>query len=146
MRRSIFAGLIAAAISSSLLSADGINIPGLVDNSAWTPYTPTVTCSTSGTITTFASTPTGRSKIVGKTVFLQANVVITTVGTCLGNLNLTVPATVNATGNAYVGSGYNLNTNLSVPFLGSNSAGVSFVFAASPAANNYFGTITYESN
>lgn len=56
---------------------------------SWTAYTPTVTCGT-GTITTLG-TVKGRYKTLGKTVFFEADVTITTVGTCAAAVNIGLP-------------------------------------------------------
>ncbi|WP_454626969.1 pyocin knob domain-containing protein [Bradyrhizobium cenepequi] len=56
---------------------------------SWTSYTPTVTAG-SGTFTSVSAT--GRYKIIGKTVFLQITVIITTVGTAAGTVNCSLPA------------------------------------------------------
>lgn len=63
---------------------------------AWTAYTPTVTSAT-GTITAY--TATGRYYQIGKLVFVEFNVTITTVGTAAGNATITLPVTPNASFN-----------------------------------------------
>jgi len=60
---------------------------------AWTNYTPTITPA-SGTFT--SASATGRYKQIGKTVFIQVAVSITTNGTAAGNVRVTLPATVAA--------------------------------------------------
>jgi hypothetical protein len=57
---------------------------------AWTPYTPTVT-SSAGTLG--AHTPTGRHKTIGKTTFIEINIVITSNGTGSGSITATLPNT-----------------------------------------------------
>lgn len=57
--------------------------------SAWTSYTPTVTAQT-GTFTTVSAT--GRYKKIGKTVFVEAKITMTTVGTAAGYFSMTPPA------------------------------------------------------
>lgn len=112
---------------------------------AWTTYSPTATCSTSGTITT--DTITGRYKTVGKTVVVQANINISTLGTCLGNLVLTAPTGINSTGAVYPVSAINNTLGTSVPAaVSSGSTGIVFFFASAPAANNYYVAGTYESS
>jgi hypothetical protein len=56
---------------------------------AWTSYTPTVTSQT-GTITTLG-TVSGAYLTVGKTVFLRADVVVTTAGTAAGSIKVSIP-------------------------------------------------------
>lgn len=69
--------------------------------SAWTPYTPVVTAA-SGTFTTV--TATGRYKKIGRTVFVTANLVVTTVGTATGAARMSLPvASSNAI--AFIGVG-----------------------------------------
>ncbi len=60
---------------------------------AWTAYTPTVTAS-SGTFTSVAAT--GRYKTLGKTVWLQLSVAITTNGSAAGVVLATAPSTAAA--------------------------------------------------
>ncbi len=55
---------------------------------AWTAYTPTITAQT-GTFTSVASS--GRYLIVGKTVFIQVAVAITTNGTAAGFISASLP-------------------------------------------------------
>lgn len=68
---------------------------------AWTTYTPTVT-STTGTITTLG-TVTGRYKQIGKTVFVQMSIDVTTNGSGASSVKATLAVTASA--NAYVLSG-----------------------------------------
>jgi hypothetical protein len=65
---------------------DLINKP--VDDSAWTAYTPTVTSGT-GTLTTVSAV--GRYKQIGKTVFVQVTISLTTNGTGASFLQATLP-------------------------------------------------------
>ena len=63
---------------------------------AWTAYTPTVTPG-GGSFTTVSAT--GRYKVLGKTVWMEAAITITTVGTATGTLALSLPVgTVNGDG------------------------------------------------
>lgn len=57
---------------------------------AWTAYTPTITAG-SGTFTTVSAT--GRWKAIGKTVFFQISITITTNGTAATNIVATLPVT-----------------------------------------------------
>lgn len=63
---------------------------------AFTAYTPTVTAS-SGTITT--ATASGRYKVLGKAIFLEVQVNITTNGTGAGVLNATLPGGITPAAN-----------------------------------------------
>lgn len=77
--------------SSSALTAGTLPIAagGTADTgSAWTTYTPSVSCGT-GTLTSFSAS--GRYKTLGKTLFLEINVSITTNGTCAIQLMITLP-------------------------------------------------------
>lgn len=72
------------------------------ESTAWTSYTPTVSAG-SGTFT--LATATARYKIIGKTIHLQADVTITTVGSAAGTLVITLPPAASpAAAFAYVGS------------------------------------------
>jgi hypothetical protein len=64
-----------------------------LDNNAWTAYTPTITAG-SGTITTKSAT--GRYKQIGKTVFIEINITITTNGSGAGSVVATIPITPSA--------------------------------------------------
>lgn len=55
---------------------------------AWTSYTPVLSCG-SGTLT--SASATGRYKTLGKTVFVQVSILITTNGTCATNIQATLP-------------------------------------------------------
>lgn len=72
---------------------------------AWSTYTPTITSQT-GTITT--SSAGGRYKQLGKTVILQIDITITTVGTGAGSVIATLPFT--AAANNYCGSSREYNS------------------------------------
>jgi hypothetical protein len=77
---------------------------------AWTPYVPTVTAG-SGAFTSVASA--GRWKRIGKTVFVVASIAIAPVGngTAAGNINVSLPVTVNSVGSFnYYGSGREITT------------------------------------
>lgn len=73
--------LIAPAQAQQAFSGDG--------GASWETYTPGVTCN-AGTITTLGTT-TGQYKRIGKTVFFEAQVPITTVGTCTGPIFILLP-------------------------------------------------------
>jgi hypothetical protein len=117
---------------------------GGVDQTAWSTYTPTVTCGV-GSITT--DTVAGRYKIVTtKTIIVQITLNIATLGTCTGSVTFTFPptGTVNATGADYVGSGFNIITGVSVPAFAQTGSGIILFFTAAPVANTYYLTIAYE--
>lgn len=68
-----------------------------LNNNAWTSYSPTLS-SSAGTLasTGTTATVTGRYKQIGKTVFLELWVVITTIGTASGAVICTLPFTAAA--------------------------------------------------
>lgn len=70
-----------------------------IDNTAWTSFTPTIT-SNSGTITTKSAT--GYYKQIGKTVFVDIQITITTNGTGAGFIKSTLPVSAVA-GTAFAG-------------------------------------------
>lgn len=127
--------------SAGSVATNCTSIAGVNQTTAWTPYTPTATCATSGTITT--DTISGRSKAIGKTVFISISIAITTLGTCLGSLNLSLP--VAAQSNVPVPA-YNASTGVVVPSstIG-GAATVSLTFITAPAANTYWVGGVYES-
>jgi hypothetical protein len=67
---------------------------------AWQSYTPTIACQT-GTLT--SSTATGAFKTIGKTVFVEINIAITTNGTCAVYLTASLPTGTLATNVALAG-------------------------------------------
>ncbi|WP_404659404.1 hypothetical protein [Caballeronia udeis] len=74
-----------------------------VTPTATTSYTPTVTAS-SGTFTTTSAT--GHYYVIGKLVFFELNVTITTVGTASGLVIASLPSTLNGSGGTVVVAGY----------------------------------------
>jgi hypothetical protein len=81
-----------ASISITPKGTGTLTLNGAVlDNAAWSTYTPTITSST-GTITT-VGTNTGRYKQIGKLVFVRTDTTITTVGTAGGQMRITLPVT-----------------------------------------------------
>lgn len=81
-----------STVGTVATTCTGIN--GVNQNAAWTSYAPTISC-LAGTITTLGSV-TGRSRAIGKTVIVQVDVTITTVGTCTGTVKATLPFTAAA--------------------------------------------------
>jgi hypothetical protein len=88
------------ATNKSLLIGDGTVIES-IDTSAWRTFNPVVTPG-SGAFTTVSATM--RYTVIGKTVFVAGQVVITAAGTASGVLNLTLPFNLKAT-NTYTGTG-----------------------------------------
>jgi hypothetical protein len=72
---------------------------------AWTSYTPTITAGV-GAFTTVSAT--GRYKAIGKTVFVQVTITITTVGSASQDVRATLPFSSSASGD-YVLSGRDVN-------------------------------------
>lgn len=142
-------------IWSGFAQADSLNIPvpsfplsvanGGVDQTAWSSYVPTLVCQTSGTLT--SATASGRWKAIGKTIEVQVVIVVTTLGTCLGNIAASLPGgiTANSTGSIYPLSGINSTTNIAQVSYASSSNMI-IVFASAAAANNYFVNGSFESN
>lgn len=93
------------AITGPLVVANG----GTNDTgTSWTTYTPTVS-SLAGTITTASAT--GRFKTLGKTVWVQIAVTITTNGTGSSAVTATLPVSLPSSGVAnYALAGYNATT------------------------------------
>lgn len=85
--------------SSPIVVTNGDGVSGnpaiSFDNTAWTSYTVTATAQTpGGTPPTF--TATGRYKQIGKTVFVQVDVTVTSAGTGSGGLRVSLPFTAAA--------------------------------------------------
>lgn len=77
-----------ADVSGVLPSANGG-----VDTSSWTVYTPLLTASAG---TPASASVTGRYKQIGKTIFLENNVQIATIGSASGAVRVTLPFTAAA--------------------------------------------------
>lgn len=75
------------------ISDAGTGTDKIVDATAWTPFTPTLTCGTA----TFGSV-TARAKTFGKTTWAQIEFTITAIGTCTTPITFTLPNTANAAG------------------------------------------------
>lgn len=155
MKMKFIAAALAALLFSSSLHADGIinggaSAPVSVaqggtgdTGTAWTAYVPVVTCG-AGTLTT--STPAGRWKSIGKTVYLQVSLLITTLGTCTGSLSFTLPNsfTANATGLIYVGGAYDSSSTVtSITFVAASTT-ATMAFAAAATTHTYYGTVVFE--
>jgi hypothetical protein len=120
-----------------------------VTPTAMTNYTPTVTA-TSGTFTTASAT--GHYYVIGKMVYVEVTVTITTVGTASGNVFVTLPIATNSsagititpgrengtTGKALVGFANANSTSMSVAFYDNSSpilAGYSLVLSGCYTSN-----------
>lgn len=108
--------------------------------STWVPITPTVACAV-GTITT--QTAAERYFVNGSQISVQVKLAISSIGTCTGNLTISVPVAANSTGGTYPASGVNSTTGLS---FAASITGSSLTAVVTPAAQNYFVAATYESN
>ncbi len=89
-------GYMKVTTATGVISSQAVPIPiadgGTNDTgTVWTAYTPTITTQT-GTITALG-TVTGRYKTLGKTVFFQVSIAITTNGTGAGSVRATLPLT-----------------------------------------------------
>lgn len=114
----VYAPIVITAAATNTVLGPGNYFPGsssTVTNSStstnnyygsWTAYTPTVTAQ-AGAITSY--TATGRYKQIGKTVFMEADVTITTVGTATLGMIVTIPLT--AAGFGYTGLGSEIAIN-----------------------------------
>ena len=78
-----------AGSASNLTSGTLAVARGGVDQTAYSTWTPTISCG-AGTITTLGAV-TARQKTIGKIVFFYLSVAITTNGTCASNVNATLP-------------------------------------------------------
>lgn len=76
------------------LSINCTSINGVNQTTAWSTYTPTITPA-SGTFTGATTTVSGRYKQIGKTVFVQADVLLTALGSGspAGGLAISLPFT-----------------------------------------------------
>lgn len=103
-----FYGTTSGSIEVGVPAAAGTNtitfpaVTGTVvteETAAWSTYTPTVACN-SGTITTLGAVA-GQYKVFGKTVHVEVQIPITTVGTCVGPLFVQLPVFPVSTTGAY---------------------------------------------
>lgn len=85
-------GTAASLTAGSATTTNKIN--GVDQTTAWTTYTPTLSC-TSGTLT--SASATGASKQSGKTVFLRVAITVITLGTCATGINISLPVNPLAT-------------------------------------------------
>jgi len=130
------AGTITAALNGNAATVT------TVSTTAWSSYTPTMSCSASGGPPT--TTSSGRFKTIGKTIFLELDINITALNSCTGNLLVAGPAGVTFQANS-AGAAVNNNTGALVPVIvGAGGTTVLFSFASAPAANRYFAGGVFE--
>lgn len=135
------AGAGTVAATDSVLQAMQ-KLGGLVDNAAWTSYTPTITAA-SGSITTVGA-HTAYYKILGKTMHINANVIITTIGTAAGDLFITLPSGTARNNTSFAGkefavTGKSLNAYI---LAGGSNIGVEYYDGTFIWANGISITIT----
>jgi opacity protein-like surface antigen len=106
---------------------------------AWTSYTPTLTCS-SGSVG--SATVSGRYKTLGKTTFVWVTVTITSLGTCGTNFYVSVPTT-NPVSSLVPLPGYDISAGF-IPVT-VESSGI-IVFAVTPATHQYYANGVYEAS
>lgn len=116
-----------------------------LDANAWSTYTPTI-AATSGTFTSVVGA--GRYKKIGRVVFLQVNIVITTNGTAAGTITSTLP-TNDVGGVTFCGAGRDSTSGkqLQVIVTGGNLLGIVNYDNTYPGADGHTlnFSITYES-
>lgn len=83
-------GMAGTVGTSGQISTVGSTTQVINTTNAWISYTPTLTC---GSGSPGSQTATGLYKQMGKTVIVEINATLTTVGTCSGNLNVSLPFT-----------------------------------------------------
>lgn len=108
IRRFLLVALLAAF---PLCASAQVAVWPIFNPGSWTTYTPTLTCA-SGTLT--SATASGRYNAVGKTVFIELTITVTTNGTCATAIRATFPSGLApAADNRYVLSGIStLNGNM----------------------------------
>lgn len=107
---------------------------------AWTSYTPTLTCS-SGSVG--SATVTGRYKALGKTTHVWISVLITSLGTCGTNFYVSVPTTNPASAVVPL-PGFDTSGGAFIP-VELESSGI-IVFVVTPAAHQYYANGVYEAS
>jgi hypothetical protein len=98
-----------ASAAQSALGLAAVASTGLdtsLTGAAWTAYPSTMGCST-GTLT--SSGGVGRYKRIGKTVMIQLRLTVTTLGSCAGTLNASLPIAAAATGSGVSTDGWILS-------------------------------------
>lgn len=101
----------------------------------WATYTPVVTAQT-GSITSY--TATGRYLQTGKTVILETDVVITSVGTAAGLMVVTLP--INSAANRYPGVSFDYGATLKSGACHVNGPSDNTTFVTASAAGTTFFT------
>lgn len=107
-----------------------------IDNLAWSTYTPVVTPGV-GSLTAY--TATGRYKQIGKTVFLETDVVITTVGTASSNMFVTLPISSAAQHYAGVSFDYGSTFKSGAGYINGPIDATKFVTVDSTGTGTFFG-------
>lgn len=92
---------------------------GYNPTSAWTTYTPSISCG-SGTLTTYTSG--GAYKLIGKTLQLRVRLDVTTIGTCASFISIGLPASLTTADDGYL-AGANPNTGIAQNFEALSGAG-----------------------
>jgi hypothetical protein len=133
MRRLSLALALCAALA---LPAHAAFMPPPVPQGPFTAYTPSFSCP-SGSLT--AATATGGYQVVGKVVFWQATVTITTNGTCAIALNVGLPpGRPVATARAYTAFGRE-NAKTGAALQAYTPAGAAFASVTLASNNAYAG-------
>lgn len=136
----------APSCATDATNASNIQSGNLADarmpSTAWTAYSASPSCGTA----TFTST--ARYKIWGKTAFVSVNFIVTSIGTCTGNLvTFNLPSTANSAG-GLVGAETAVNGNIMNCRITAGSGASICVMAAGTAIANGFNMIAsgvYES-
>lgn len=110
----------------------------------WTPYTPSLSC-LSGSLTTASATGLWK-RLTLKTIAVQVNINVTTLGTCSTTLNFSLPSAANS---SEIGMLRNTAVNTSgsiTTSAGSSTAQMLSATGGLPAAsgNSVIGTVVYE--
>lgn len=113
-----------------------------LDNNAWTTFSPTISC-TSGTITT-SSITLSKYKQIGKTTFVVISYSISSLGTCTGDVNFTLPLGITAANTNIAGSG--IITSTDTACVVKVSAVPSLQFVGGSTAQGRTGTFIFEAN
>jgi hypothetical protein len=127
----------------SVDSATGYKVGGatVLDNAAWTAYTPTVACAAGGSLT--AGTVTARYKQIGKTVTVTVKAPLT-ANTCSGGVNVTLPLAAAVDAPLY-GRDIGTGTMLAGLAPGGNSFALVQTYAGGvPSAGGVLFGLTYE--
>lgn len=119
-------GLTGTGASFTAGSATTTNQINSVDQTtAWTTYSPTISCTVGSP---GAVTATGRSKTLGKTIFVEVNISAFAIGTCSNAIKASLP--VNAAANNYMMTALDTSTaaTLGAAILGATDATTMRIF------------------